>query len=358
MGQGAPWSAMITSFTLAALLLFYIFALGSYLGITIYIFLNRVTYINQFEEYIISKQSDQILVSCLALLWLILCIRNKKGRLLISLIYGISVAAAILLGSPLLREVTAVLSLPMVIFFLLFYKIQTIKSVDKQKNTPTSFDLTANYLSIMGIILGILSIVVYSGRIVFETSFSVYNYTYAIFLFFSSFSPLFLLTLAFCFPVKWLTDRFITRVLNVNKKWISHPLLSDKVGGKERVIAPKKTRISSLFYLSLIVLLSLGLTIIPHLPSVNENNEQIGSDSRFYVEWMDILMESPNAYDVFQKVFFKLGAGDRPLPLLMLFAFTKILNIDPILVIEYIPLMLGPLLVVVVYYLSSGDDFK
>lgn len=353
MGRGAPKRLIIASSILAILLFFYIFTLASYFGITIYIFLNRVTYINPFDDYVINKQFDYVIVSCLALLWLILCIRTKRIRLLISVTYGTMIATATLIQSPLLGDVTAVLSLPMVIFFLLFYKIKTIRCAGEQeKNIPTPIDPTANYIAVIGIIVGIMSIVVYSVRIVFATSFSLYNYTYAIFLFFSSFSPILLLTLAFCFPVKWLTERFLTRVLNVNKKWFSQPLVSDEEDRIERNTRTKRTQKSTLAYLSLIVLLSLGLSIIPHLPSVNENNGLIGSDSRFYVEWMDILMKSTSASDVLQNVFFNLGKGDRPIPTLILFVFTRILNVAPILVVEYVPLVLGPLLVLVIYLLA------
>ena len=345
MGWGTPKRLILASSILVTLSFFYVFTLGSYVGITVYIFLNRVTYINPFDDYIINKPFDHIIVSCLALLWLILNIRDKKTRLLVCATYGALITIAILIDSTLLGDLSALLSLPAVIFFLLFYEFKALRFKEEpQKIIPTSRNLTVSYIALISTIVGLLSIIVYSVRIAFVTSLPVYNYTYAIFLIFSSFSPLFLLTLAFCFPVKLLTDRFLTRVLKVNKKWVS-----EQIHRNEREKRTGRTWFPNLVYLSLIVLLSFGLSFIPHLPSVNENNELIGSDSSFYVPWMDSLMQSTNAYEFFQDV--NEVKGDRPITLAILIVFIKILNVAPILVLEHLPLILGPLLVLVVYFL-------
>jgi hypothetical protein len=94
------------------------------------------------------------------------------------------------------------------------------------------------------------------------------------------------------------------------------------------------------------------LVIIPHLPTLNLENQQIGSDSETYVRWMDILQQSNNLEDFLKLAFIDLMGGDRPLTLIFLFMFTSNIDAATLDTIEYFPVILSPALVLVVYFLT------
>ena len=114
----------------------------------------------------------------------------------------------------------------------------------------------------------------------------------------------------------------------------------------------KRSQKTRLFYLSLFVLFSISLALIPHLSTLNKDNQQIGSDSETYVEWMTQLQQSKNLQDFLKSAFIDLMRGDRPLALIFLFLLTTIIDAPILDTIEYLPVILGPALVLVIYFLT------
>jgi hypothetical protein len=72
------------------------------------------------------------------------------------------------------------------------------------------------------------------------------------------------------------------------------------------------------------------------------------------------LIQSNNIQEFIQEAFVIQQHGDRPLAFIFLFIIVKILNVDPSYIIDYVPVILGPALVLVVYFLtrelSSNND--
>jgi hypothetical protein len=99
-------------------------------------------------------------------------------------------------------------------------------------------------------------------------------------------------------------------------------------------------------------MISVFLAIIPQLSTVNKDNQQIGSDSETYVEWITLLHQTETPQDFLKTAFIDLVQGDRPLSLLILFLFTTIIDAPLLDSVEYAPIILGPALVLVVYFFT------
>ena len=105
--------------------------------------------------------------------------------------------------------------------------------------------------------------------------------------------------------------------------------------------------------LSLNIFLSIILGVIPHMPSVNKDEQQIGTDSSKYVKWTNALFLSNSTANFTRQAFFVQSSGERPLSLITIYGILKLLGEQNSLIsIEYLPLALGPLLVLVIYFLT------
>ena len=239
-GQGIDKISIVSSALLAAISLFYVFSLGSYLQIIVYYFLWRVSYIKPFNEYIVSRYFDSIIISSLAIVWLVLSLNGKITRISVSSIFGILLVIGIVAHQPGLMTFLELATLP-VIVFILFYQKRYRKRYQKSKERRRqhqrneivrsfNLSLTLNYLAIIAIILGIfsilisLSVILASQPISVENIFTtnripIDNYGYEVFIFFSAFSPLLLIVIFFCFPVKLLIKTVFQRILGFGKKW-------------------------------------------------------------------------------------------------------------------------------------------
>jgi hypothetical protein len=126
---------------------------------------------------------------------------------------------------------------------------------------------------------------------------------------------------------------------------------------EERIIILKdknakwRTRI---FHLSLIMFLSIVISLIPHAYTINKDNLIIGVDTKDYSSLLDLMSNSTGFYDLIHTSFTVVG-GDRPLTLLFYYFLLSIFyqnGFTPLL--ENLPLLLGPLLVGVTYFLTLG----
>ena len=100
------------------------------------------------------------------------------------------------------------------------------------------------------------------------------------------------------------------------------------------------------------VLLSITIGIIPHLPTINKDNQRIGADTDYYVVWVGRLVNSSSVQELIGQAFVKQNHGDRGLTLLFLFGLVKLTNGNPFSTFEHLPILLGPVLLLVVYFLT------
>lgn len=100
-----------------------------------------------------------------------------------------------------------------------------------------------------------------------------------------------------------------------------------------------------------ILLISILVTLIPHLPGVNPENRFVGYDSGYYITWIREIDKGENIGELLS-IALQQSSGDRFLSLIIIFGVHWITAIDIEDMIEYIPLILAPLLAFVTYLLT------
>ena len=256
LGKGASNISIISSTALALISFFYIYTVGSYFKISTYILENRVIYIKLFDNYIISKNVDHIIISFGMILWLSLSLRGKT-RFLASAIYGGLTIVAILFSLDILLDFMTLISIPLLIALLIYNKLSS-KMILQNIHT----NLAVNYLAIIGIAVGIVSLLISLAPLfsISNTTIPIPNYAYEIFSLVSSFSPILLLLLILCFPVKLLMKEFMTGILKIkNNNRFDSLLFNDHLKSRTKII-----------YILLFMLLSITITLIPHQPQLTK----------------------------------------------------------------------------------------
>jgi hypothetical protein len=175
-----------------------------------------------------------------------------------------------------------------------------------------------------------------------KTTIPIPDYAYEIFSLMSSFSPVLMLLLILCFPVKLLMKEFMTEILKIKNNNRFYSLLFNY---------HLKSR-TKIIYISLFMLLSITIALIPYQTPINKDNQQVGVDTDHYVSWINILRQSNDVQEFIWKAFVILSGGDRPITLIFLFTIVKIINADLFYIIEHVSLILGPALVLVIYLLT------
>jgi hypothetical protein len=358
LGRGFDKFSIISSALFAVISLFYVFSLGAYLKVIVYYFLLRFSYIKTSNEYLFSRNFDGIMISSLTVLWLVLSLEGKARKISVASAFGLFFLVAVVLQSPELMTFVELSTLPVIVLIILYSNVKRRRRPEKTPRLVSlSLSLSSNYLIILATILGLFSVSISLSVILGLQSFSVEkifqtkqipvdNYGYEIFIFFSALSPLLLIITFFCFPIKLFLNAILQRIPKFAMRgWLF--LYSQKLEASLGIYT-KRTRI---IYLSLFVLLSISLAIIPQLPTVNKDNQQIGSDSLTYVEWISSLKQEKTLLN-FLLATLQIQNGDRPLSLVVIYLFTSIIDAPPLDIIEYLPILLGPALVLVVYLLT------
>jgi hypothetical protein len=120
LGHGICIISIVNSALLATISIFYVYTLGSNLPVIVYYFLTRFTYIKPFNEYLINRYFDSIIISALTLAWLVLSLNGKLTRTLVSSIFGILLAVAVIAGLDNLMSLVELATLPLIIFIYSF----------------------------------------------------------------------------------------------------------------------------------------------------------------------------------------------------------------------------------------------
>lgn len=259
LGNGLSKRSIVSMASLAILCLFYLYTVGTYFQVRIYPLVDRVTYYTPFNFFIVSEYIDHVIIGSLLFLLVIFSLqRSKVGYVITSAFIAFFIVSAISYNDSILDAI-ALASLPSAICLLIYnYYSKHLLHVFQQ-------DLFKNYLAIIGIILGLVSFVFAIPSIVSTDDIGqpviIRSYAHDIFLLLSTLSPILLLLLIACFPVKLLID-FVLR-----QRWPQFvvSLSPNTISVKKRII-----------FLCLFVLLSIIITIIPYLPTVNENSQQVG----------------------------------------------------------------------------------
>jgi hypothetical protein len=336
---------IFTSIIFAFVSVFYTYTIGSFLRPTIYILNERVTYQRFFiDVYIINEYIDHLIIACGFAIWLVLSLTGK-ARFAIIALYGTLIVTAMLLNLVMLVHISAIVSVPLMISVLLLNG----RLEAKRKIFNTSIKFSVNYLAMICIALGIICTVVQIGPI-FSSSIPIRDYAHEIFVLLSSnLSSVLIILLLLSFPVKLLMNELLGRVKKTKIKAIFY--LSSNYGIK---IQSKTT----IILLVLFMLLSIALALIPHQPSINKYSQPIGVDTPYYISWVEGLKKASNPQELIREAFVIQSSGDRPLTLIFLFVIMKISHIDLFYSIEYIPVVLGPALILTTYFFTREITAK
>ncbi|MDQ6862292.1 MAG: hypothetical protein M3044_00565 [Thermoproteota archaeon] len=371
LGYGtSSYTSFITSITLAIISFFYIFTVANYFSIQIFFFQNRITYQTPFSLYLIGGYIDQLLIVIGLSVWLIFSLRiETKMTYAVTIVFGVLIALSMAAHLDILVLVIALLSIPLCTSFLIYNR----SSITKRKflNAQTRL-LFTNHVALVATVVGLISAIsILSKDLHLFTSqpgyLALHDYAYQIFDLFSDLSPVAIFLLVLCIPVKLIMNASRKALLRIKKKEprsfenvqgaASHNEKNGKISDADTELDINdhvRIRTRTIFiYLALFMLLSVILVIIPHLPSVNRDNQQIGSDSESYVNWTNALIHSNNALNFTKQVFLIQSSGERPLSLIFIYSLVKLFDgQNPLTIIEYLPLILGPLLVFVTYFLT------
>ncbi|MDQ6864685.1 MAG: hypothetical protein M3044_12775 [Thermoproteota archaeon] len=373
LGRHKTGISVATSATLAIISFFYIYTLGSYLKIGTSVLHDFYNYVGFFHLYVISKYVDHIIIALGISTWFALSIRKRSAKFVVTVIYGSLTLITALTGLDIILDILALLSIPLLILILACNRFLPKMRI-LSKNVDT--DLSSNYIIITGLVISTASIIA-SLTPFFSVSTAMRNYAYEIFVLLSSFfSPIFIALLVLCIPVKLLFDRYVGKknknknklqyaTKNSNNKKRKNATISDNSNNKDnRTSTISRTKI--IFYLSLFMLLSSTMTLIPHQPAVNKDNRPIGADIQDYTTAIEHLsLYSNNPQELIRHAFVKELPfyGDRPVSLLLFFTVVKTVSaVDPTYVIDYMPIILGPALVLAVFFLmremTSNDTIS
>lgn len=346
LGLGRSYKAIVTSSAFVLLCYFYIYSFASYLKLPIVIFQNGVTYNAFFENtYLIDKNWDYLITIGLTVVWLSFSIRNKKIGIATSIIYTALAVTTVSSGFLIYYPLALFITLPFIISLVILNKIVKEKNI---LESDTNL-LLINYFSIIIIFSSLIGIFLSSSFLLFSiqpSSIPIHNYSYPPYVLFSNLAPVLILLLLFSFFINILIRKL--KLHTILTKFTESSLAIPSAFGYARL--PTKTKI---FYLLIIIILSVTLFLIPHNPIVNETNQLIGVDTDEYMEWELILINSNSIHDLIHKAFVNISSGDRPITLLFLLLIIEITTIDDPYVIEYFPLILSPLFVLAVYFLTK-----
>lgn len=333
LGAGKDKSLILSSLFFVIISLFYFFVVGSGLHTIVNAFQFRVTYEEIFDTHLISLNMDILILLLATLVWFYLSLKTGYMK------YAIFVLFAFFLVSLFLNMTTialagAVLTLPVVSSLIILDKFRSARLLSTHDST-----LSIHYMTIVAIglaALGIASLLVFVST---GVTTPLEKYPYAIYQqLLSILTPLVMASLGFCIPLKVLLNHIMDRI-KINWDSVKIVIFQDKLDTKRIAV-----------YLFLCIILAVTITLIPHIPIINPNNQRLGVDTPRYETWLT-LMDNQSVSPI---NFALKSAGDRPLILLILFFITETTKADPFQVIEYGPIILAPLLILVTFFLTRA----
>ena len=331
LGAGKKTDLVLSSICLSILSFYYFFVAGSALHTIVYRFHHRVTYEEIFVTQVTSLNFDIFILLSVALVWFYVSIKTGYMKYAVLIFFSFSLVS-LFLNMTSIAIAGAILTLPVISCLIILDGVRNKRILSHDPK------LSIDYITIAAIglaSLGIMSIFVFISTGV--TTVTVEKYPYAIYQeLLSVLTPMVMIALVFCLPLKVILNQVISRM---------------KIKGDALVIPNFKDNLTArriAIYLSLCIILAVTVSLLPHLLVINPNNERLGVDTPRYLTWLaQMKNQSANPIELALKTL-----PDRPLTMIILFLMTEASNADPFQVIEYIPTLYAPLLVLVTFYLT------
>lgn len=337
LGKNKIYNVIASSALFSIILLFYILNLTSILEPTVYPLIDRVVYITAFiDKHFTNNFFDSLIVILSTILWLQFSLTSNK-KYLFMMAYASFFFSAFYLNLELVLKILVLISIPTILLTIIMNKIL------KKDIVIIDWKLSMNYIYIFVIVISVLSVVLLASYILFpKISLPSLNFLYYFHLIFSLLSPICLIFISFNYPLKLVFTK-----LNIKKtgKNIIHrnPI-------KQKAFVEHKIRV---IHLILIIFLAIIISVIPHLGTINKDSSTIGVDTKQYVEILQSIAKSSDYGELLYKVFVLHTGGDRPFTLLFLLVLNFIFfQVSFSSLMENLPLLLGPALVLCTYFLT------
>jgi hypothetical protein len=330
---------------LTALFFFYIFFLPSYFNLNVFILENRevidVTIVNSF--FIIDKIVDQVIICTLFSIITILIMKNKL-RILLPLSVIIIITLSLSYNTYFYLDIITILSVPLTLTFILLDKITKTDRISSGK----TISLFSNYFLVFLIALSVYSLYLSSLKIFGYLDLNQFprDYFYDMFIIFSRLVPYMVIIIAFSLFIRLIFSRF--KIIYFKDKL-------DKIKTFVKTYSNNKNterKLNQRFLFISILLLSILIPTIPHLPTINPENRYVGVDTFWYVTWIRPLDDS-SFYEFLNHIFAEQSHGDRPFSLFLIYLFSQLNPQSPGDTIDYLPIILTPVSTIAVYFLSK-----
>jgi hypothetical protein len=335
MGKGRSKTAIISSLSLATIVLFYSLSVASYFRPDVYRFEDRTTYHQYFQDrHIFSKFVDNLIINLSLLVWIYFSFVHRMKWLLL-----LSLTALFLIGmvdlDPSINQIISIFSLPLITSV---YLINKNKRIFKRSLEINPSPLTLNYFLISFMVLALASIYLS------VTDTSINDPFIDIMTLLSRYTPALMVILIFTVFVRIILKQILSN--------IPGQLRSRIFSFRERLELPKvsSNKITEVILLSSCMSLSVFIVMIPHLDG---QEHRVAEDTTIYANWIEPMKDSKDIYELIRVAFTEiLGAstGDRPLSLLILFGLSSVF--DTVFAFEIVlPGFLAPMLVLIMYFL-------
>ncbi len=327
-----PSLQILSSISLILISFFFIFWAGSFFEVDIFPLENRSTNYTTFHNYIFEKYTDSVIITLLTILWLGLSISEKK-RIVSTLSFGSLTVVAILTNYEPLLDGMVLISIPIITSFFIINYFSSKKILSIQPYLLKNFfPFSVLCITVSGLILTLLAL-----SSTFEIPVWIKNHSYEIFLLLSSFSPALIIFLVVGSIIKLLTIKGVKE--SKSRTWNLH-------------ISPQKIKRNTRFlFLFFFILLSIFFALLPHQSFINNEQELVGADTVDYVNWLNNVWEGDQS-ELLYRAFVVQNLGDRPISLLLFSGMFSILPENPYQGIDHLPLILSPILVLTVFFLT------
>jgi len=328
-GEANSASLIISSILLILISFFYVFSIGSFFEVGIYPFEDGSTMYQSFQTFVFDQFIDSLIISIFTMVWFATAVFGK-AKILSLIIYAAITLVAFATNISTLVDFTTLISIPAIVSILIYNKFSNTKIIKGSSN------LTLAIFALFGIGLGLISLFI-SASIFQSFGIPVPNYAFEIFILISVLSPALILFLVGGSIVRLLMIKQFNK-LKFNLK-------------SELTTSPKLNSKTKILFLTLFIALSVFVVLIPHNPTINTENELVGADTLDYVELINDL-KSYDGGEFFYQVFVAHRSSDRPISMLFFHSLIAIFPDSPSQVIDHLPIIFGPALVLVVFFLT------
>ena len=337
VGYGRSKTAIISSLSLAIIILFYSLSVASYFSPDVYRFEDRTTFHQYFQDrYIFDKTVDSTIISLSLLVWIYFSFRERLNWMML-LFLGTLVLIGFIDISSLINRTISISSLP---FILCAHVINTRNKILKASPRIDATSLTLNYFLILFMVLALISIY-------FSMTKNDHNNPFIdIMVFLSRYTPILMILLIFSPLVRLI----LKQAMSPLPSRISTAIVSLIDSLEVRKFNSNNSM--KIILLSCFMLISIFIVLLPHLDG---QLRRVAEDTTLYEDWIDPMKHSRDIYQLIELAFVKITAastGDRPLTLLILHGLSSIAEI--VYAFEIIlPSILAPSLVLIIYFLTK-----